>query len=54
MTPSITSYQRKISAKDYETKVPAEVRQQNAEKLSSYQAELEATEKALQMFESMK
>lgn len=54
LTPSITSYQRKMTAKDYESKVPEEVRKQNAEKLAGYQAELEETQRALVMFESMK
>ncbi len=52
--PNITSYQRKMAAKDYETKVPAEVRQQNSEKLAAYQAELDETQRALDMFKSMK
>lgn len=54
LTPMINTYQRKISAKDYETKVPEDVRAQNQEKLNSYQVELDETMKAIKMFESMK
>lgn len=54
LTPMIQSYQRKITAKDYETKVPEDVRTSNAEKLKSYQTELDETLKAIKMFESMK
>jgi hypothetical protein len=54
LTPSITSYQRKMAAKDYETKVPADVQQQNSEKLLAYQSEMEETQRALEMFQMMK
>lgn len=54
ITPSIKSYQQKMAAKDYENKVPEEVRKTNSDKLSSFQAELDATMEALKMFESMK
>ncbi len=50
----IQSYQRKISVKDYENKVPEDVRKANAEKLNSYQTEMDETLKAIKMFESMK
>ncbi len=54
LTPSITTIQRKMAAKDYETKVPDNVRTQNSEKLAALQAEIEETQRALAMFESMK
>lgn len=54
LTPLIQSYQRKISVKGYENKVPEDVRQANAEKLNSYQTEMDETLKAIKMFESMK
>lgn len=54
LTPMIQSYQRKISVKDYENKVPEDVRKANAEKLNSYQTEMDETLKAIKMFESMK
>jgi hypothetical protein len=43
-----------MSAKDYETKVPEDVRIANQEKLNSYQTEMDETTKAMKMFESMK
>lgn len=54
LTPMINTYERKISAKDYESKVPEDVRKANAEKLNAYQAELEETNRAMNMFLSMK
>ena len=50
----IDTYVRKISAKDYESKVPEDVRKANQEKLNAYQAELDETVRAIKMFESMK
>lgn len=43
-----------MAAKDYETKVPVDVRAVNTEKLTSFRAEMDATMEALRMFESMK
>lgn len=54
LTPMISQYERKISAKDYETKVPEEVRQQNSDKLTSLRSEFEETNRAVKLFESMK
>lgn len=54
LQPMITTYERKISAKDYETKVPADVQATNSEKLTSLRAELDETSKAVKLFESMK
>lgn len=54
LTPTIQTYHRKMTIKDYETKVPADVRATNAEKLAAYEAELEETLRALKTFESMK
>jgi valyl-tRNA synthetase len=54
LNPLITTYSRKMTAKDYETKVPEDIRNNNAEKLKSYQTELDETMKAINMFESMK
>jgi len=41
-------------AKDYETKVPEEVRIANQEKVNAYQTEYDETIRAMKMFESMK
>jgi hypothetical protein len=54
LTPLITTYERKTQAKDYEAKVPEDIRINNAEKIASYRAELEETNKAIKLFESMK
>ncbi len=54
LTPLVDSYKRKMGAGDYETKVPEAVRAVNTEKLGGYEAELEATIKAIQAFELMK
>jgi valyl-tRNA synthetase len=54
LTPMISTYERKIIAKDYDTKVPEDVRKANAEKLSSYQTELDETNRAMEIFSSMK
>jgi valyl-tRNA synthetase len=54
LNPLILTYSRKMTAKDYETKVPEDIRNSNTEKLKSYQTELDETMKAINMFESMK
>jgi len=54
LLPLIDSYRRKMGAADYESKVPEGVRATNSEKVSGYEAELEATMKALSVFEAMK
>jgi hypothetical protein len=54
LTPMIDTYKRKISAAGYEEKVPEAVRQVNAEKLASYEAEMEATMAAYNAFKSIK
>jgi len=54
LTPMISQYERKISAKDYETKVPEDVRQQNSDKLTSLRSEFDETTNAVRLFESMK
>lgn len=54
LQPMIKTYRQKISAPGYETKVPEDVRAVNAEKLAAYEAELEATTKAIELFQSMK
>jgi hypothetical protein len=50
----IDTYKRKINAAGYEDKVPENVRQVNAEKLASYEAEMEATMNAFNTFASIK
>lgn len=45
---------RKTAVKDYDTKVPAEVRTANAEKLVQMENELEEALKAIKMFSAMK
>jgi hypothetical protein len=52
--PSIDQYKRKIIAPGYESKVPEAVRLTNAEKLTSLEAELEATIAAIAAFELMR
>lgn len=54
LTPMIDTYKRKISAADYEAKVPEAVRAVNAEKLASYEAEMEATVTAFRTFQAFK
>jgi len=54
LLPTIDSYKRKMIAKDYETKVPEEVRIANQEKVNAYQTEYDETIRAMKMFESMK
>ena len=54
LLPLIDSYRRKMGAADYESKVPDAVRVTNSEKVAGYEAELEATLKALSIFEAMK
>lgn len=54
MTPIIDTYKRKVSVADYESKVPEAVRLVNAEKLASYEAELEATLSAFTTFQALK
>lgn len=50
----IDTYKRKVSVPDYESKVPEAVRQVNADKLASYEAELEATLSAFSTFQALK
>jgi hypothetical protein len=50
----IDTYKRKIGAAGYEDKVPENVRQVNADKLASYEAEMEATMNAFNTFASIK
>jgi hypothetical protein len=54
LTPMIDTYKRKISAAGYEDKVPEAVRMVNAEKLASYEAEMEATMNAFNTFNAIK
>lgn len=54
LTPMIETYKRKVSVPDYESKVPEAVRQVNADKLASYEAELEATLSAFSTFQALK
>jgi hypothetical protein len=54
ITPNLEQYLRKISVADYETKVPENIRTINAEKLQSYQAELAATQQAIEAFLKLK
>ena len=54
LLPLIDSYRRKMATADYESKVPHAVRVTNSEKVSGYETELEATMKALSIFEAMK
>ena len=54
LTPIIDTYKRKVSVADYESKVPEAVRLVNAEKLASYEAELEATLSAFTTFQALK
>lgn len=54
LTPIIDTYKRKVSVADYESKVPEAVRQVNADKLASYEAELEATLSAFSTFQALK
>jgi valyl-tRNA synthetase len=53
LVPLIEQYKRKIFAPGYETKVPQDVQLSNAEKLASYESELETTNQAIAAFESM-
>ena len=39
---------------DYESKVPEKVREANLEKMSNFEAEIQATQDAISSFESMK
>ena len=50
----IDTYKRKITAAGYETKVPEAVRAVNSEKLASYEAEMEATMSAFNVFKAIK
>ena len=50
----IDTYKRKMSAPGYEDKVPENVRKVNTEKLTSYEAEMEATMNAFNAFKSIK
>lgn len=52
--PFVDQYKRKMSAADYETKVPVKVQATNADKLAGYEAELAATLTAMESFESMR
>lgn len=54
LIPMLEQYRRKMSAADYETKVPEAVQKSNAEKLSAYESELEATDAAIANFEKMR
>ena len=54
ITPNIEQYERKMSASDYENKVPENVRAINAEKLSAYKAELASTMEAIAAFSRLK
>ena len=53
LTPNIEQYERKMSAADYESKVPESVRTLNAEKLTAYKAELSATMEAIEVFKKL-
>lgn len=50
----IESYQRKMAAPGYATKVPESVQQSNLEKLTAYETEMAATLAAIKGFEQMK
>lgn len=50
----IETYRRKINAPGYESKVPENVRQLNAEKLAGFEVEMQATTSAIASFEAMK
>ena len=50
----IDTYKRQISAPEYLEKVPENVQVVNAEKLASYEAEMEATMAAYNAFKSIK
>ncbi len=54
LAPRVDEYKRKIAAPGYEDKVPEAVRAVNSEKLAGYEAELEATTKAMSAFALMK
>lgn len=47
LLPLVEQYRRKMTAADYETKVPPAVQAANREKLAAYEAELAATEAAI-------
>ena len=54
LTPMIDTYKRKISAPEYLEKVPESVQVVNAEKLASYEAEMDATMSAFNAFNKLK
>merc|ERR1712000_743716 len=54
LTTQVETYKKKMSAPDYEDKVPEHVRVLNTEKVQAYEAEMEKTMVALQTFQSMK
>ena len=54
LTPMIDQYNKRIQAVGYTEKVPEDVRQTNAEKVATYEAELAATEQAILAFEAMR
>ena len=54
LAPMIDSYKRKVSAPGYESKVPEAVRAVNADKLASYETEMEAVMTAFSTFQAIK
>jgi len=53
LTPLINTYKRKMTAADYESKVPESVRISNIEKLNAYEVELSTTIQTKLAFENM-
>lgn len=53
LNPLVDSYRRKINVAGYD-KVPEAVKVSNSEKLAAYEAELDATVKAIETFQGMK
>ena len=54
LIPQVAQYEKKISAPNYEEKVPENVRALNLEKLASYRTELGVVEAAIRSFEGMR
>jgi valyl-tRNA synthetase len=53
LTPQVEQYRKKMSIPNYKDKVPEEVQQINAQKLSSYESELETVAAAMKSFQDM-
>ena len=53
LADKVTSLEKKMSGKDYETKVPQNVRQADAEKCDSIKIEMKEMEKAIEGIKKM-